>query len=80
MVSTTATQQEDPVFESMFAHITSKGCWVRYPAGVGPSYVEFACSPRVCVGFAGAPVFSHHQNMNVGHIRLGWLNVANPPL
>ncbi len=35
-------KQEGSGFESRF--------WVLIPAAVGPFCVEFACSPRVCVG------------------------------
>ncbi len=42
------------------------------PAGARPFHVEFACSPRVFVGFPlGAPVSSHRQNMHVRAIYHG---------
>ncbi len=45
VVSTVASQQEGPGFESKIARLTSRGSLVQCTAGVGPFCVEFARSP-----------------------------------
>ncbi len=51
VVSTVALQQEGPGFNPTSVHVTLRGSWIRYLPRVGSFYVEFACSPRVCVSF-----------------------------
>ncbi len=55
MVSTVSSQQEGLGFKSRSACLTSRRSWIRYPAGVGPFCVEFACPPRGCVDFLWEP-------------------------
>ncbi len=55
MVSTVASWQKCPGFESSCTCLTCRVSWVRNPAMVGPFCVEFACSPRICVASSHCP-------------------------
>ncbi len=50
VVSTVASEQEGPGFESRSFHLIERVSWVWYPVGVLPFCVDFAHSPHVCMG------------------------------
>ncbi len=56
VVSTVALQQGGPGFQSRPSHLSASRSWVRYPAGVGPLCVEFACLANMQVRLTGVGV------------------------
>ncbi len=61
----------------------SKRSWVRFPAGAGPFYVEFACSLHVCMGFLRVlrfPPLSKHAYRSISSQYPGpryWLRICS---